>query len=116
MEEHRVVDFLAHGCEVTSLKLSQHSNRLLATGDKEAKINIWGDWAAGKPPRNLWTLGNNKSSIEALCFDDQEQNVVSGAMNGSIKVCGVSSTSRHFSKFELCIVIPGIRFKRRSPC
>lgn len=85
-EEHRLVDFIAHSSVVTSLKLSQGSNRILATGDKEAKINIWGNWDVGKPPTNLWTLTSNKSSIESLIFDDHEQNVVSGAMNGSIKV------------------------------
>ena len=31
-------------------------------------------------------MGNNKSSIESLCFSDEEQCVVSGAMSGSIKV------------------------------
>jgi katanin p80 WD40 repeat-containing subunit B1 len=85
-EEHRLVDFIAHSSVVTCLKLSQGSNRILATGDKEAKINIWGNWDVKKSPTNLWTLTSNKSSIESLIFDDQEQNVVSGAMNGSIKV------------------------------
>lgn len=32
------------------------------------------------------TLGQNKSPIESLCFDSEEQYVVSGAMNGSLKV------------------------------
>jgi katanin p80 WD40 repeat-containing subunit B1 len=35
---------------------------------------------------NIWTLGHNKSPIECLCFDADEQCVVSGAMNGSLKV------------------------------
>jgi katanin p80 WD40 repeat-containing subunit B1 len=35
---------------------------------------------------NIWTLGSNKSAIECLCFDSEEQCVVSGSTNGSLKV------------------------------
>lgn len=57
------------------------------------KINIWklsgGSGAKDNSPlsvTNIWTLGQNKSPIESLCFDNEEQCIVSGAMSGSIKV------------------------------
>ena len=46
------------------------------------KVNIW----RVENVSNVMTLVQNKSPIESLCFDSEEQYVVSGAMNGSLKV------------------------------
>jgi katanin p80 WD40 repeat-containing subunit B1 len=82
----KLVDFVANSSDVTCLKLSQKSMKILATGGSDAKINIWSNWDKTLAPTNLWTMSNNKSSIESLCFSDEEQCIVSGAMSGSIKV------------------------------
>ena len=58
------------------------SNQVLATGGEDHKVNIWRVGSVS----NIWTLGYNKSPIECLCFDSEELCVVSGAMNGSLKV------------------------------
>lgn len=84
--DHKLVDFVANVSEVSCLQFSQKSQRILATGGTDAKINIWSNWNKSVPPINLWTMGNNKSPIESLCFDDEEHCIVSGAMSGSIKV------------------------------
>ena len=81
-EDYRVQEFVAHSTKVNCLSFGPKSNQVLATGGEDSKVNIWrvGDVS------NIWTLGNNKSPIESLCFDSEEQCIVSGAMNGSLKV------------------------------
>jgi hypothetical protein len=75
-------EFVAHSTEVNCLSFGPKSHQILATGGKDAKVNVW---RAGDAV-NIWTLGQNKTPVECLCFDAEEQYVVSGAMNGSIKV------------------------------
>ena len=82
----KVVDFVAHSSDIVSLKISQKSQSILATGGIDAKINIWSFGDKNVVPKNMWSMGNNKSPIESLCFDDDENCIVSGAKNGSIKV------------------------------
>ena len=90
--DYKVIDFVAHSSDVTSLKLSQrNSPQLLATGASDGKINVWSHWESGRGPTNKWTMGNNKSSIESFCFSDEGQCLVSGAMSGSIKVFDLSA-------------------------
>ena len=42
--DSKLVDFVAHKEEVTCIKFSQKSLRLLATGGADAKVNIWNNW------------------------------------------------------------------------
>ncbi|RYH28987.1 hypothetical protein EON65_10135 [archaeon] len=81
-ESVRVQEFVAHSTQVNCLALGSKSSQVLATGGEDAKVNIWRVGSVS----NIWTLGQNKSPIECLCFDADELCVVSGAMNGSLKV------------------------------
>jgi katanin p80 WD40 repeat-containing subunit B1 len=79
---YKIHEFVAHGTQVNCLTFGPLSTQVLATGGEDFKVNIWRlDNAA-----NIWTLKQNKSPIECLCFDGEEQYICSGAMNGSIKV------------------------------
>lgn len=81
-ESYKIQEFVAHSTRVNCLSIGPKSKQVLATGGEDSKVNVWriGDVS------NIWTLGYNKSPIESLCFDSEELNVVSGAMNGSLKV------------------------------
>ena len=78
----KVHEFVAHSTEINCLSFGPKSHQVLATGGNDFKVNVW---QVGNSS-NVWTLGQNKSPVECLCFDAQEQYVVSGAVNGSIKV------------------------------
>lgn len=78
----KVHEFVAHSTAVTCLAFGSKSHQVLATGGEDAKVNIWRVGSAA----NIYSLGSNKSPIQSLCFDSEEHCVVSGAMNGSIKV------------------------------
>jgi WD40 repeat protein len=80
--KYKIQEFVAHSTRVNCLSLGPKSNQVLATGGEDCKVNIW---RVGNVS-NIWTLGHNKASIECLCFDSEEQCVVSGADNGSLKV------------------------------
>lgn len=82
---YKIQEFVAHSTEVSSLSLGNKS-KILATGGKDCKVNIWTINNNCESSSNIWTLGSNKSPIEALTFDADEAYVVSGAANGSIKV------------------------------
>lgn len=78
----KVHEFVAHSTNVNCLTFGPKSLEVLATGGEDHKVNIWKVGSA----TNIWSLSGNKSPIECLSFDVDEQCVVSGAMNGSIKV------------------------------
>jgi len=82
MSSFKTHEFVAHSTEVNCLSFAPKTHEILATGGEDCKVNIWRVGSA----KNLWTLGSNKSPIECVCFDDEEQCVVSGSMNGSLKV------------------------------
>ena len=42
--ENKLVDFVAHKEEVTCIKFSRKSLRIIATGGADAKVNIWNNW------------------------------------------------------------------------
>ena len=79
---YKIHEFVAHATEVNCLTFGPKSHQVLASGGEDTKVNVWRVGSAS----NLWTLGQNKSPIESVCFDAEEQYVVSGARNGSIKV------------------------------
>eukprot|EP01039_Chlorochromonas_danica_P002300 gene2300-2519_t len=81
-EAIRSQEFVAHSTQVNCLSIGPKSSQVLATGGEDCKVNIWRVGSAS----NIWTLGYNKSPIECLCFDSDEICIVSGAMNGSLKV------------------------------
>ena len=78
----KMQEFVAHSTKVNCLCFGPKSNQVLATGGEDCKVNIW---RVGNVS-NIWTLGQNKSPIDCLCFDSEEQCVVSGTTNGSLKV------------------------------
>jgi katanin p80 WD40 repeat-containing subunit B1 len=91
---HReVTEFVAHAAEVSCLSISPRSQKVLATAGNEGKINIW-NISDPSAASNVWTLSSGGSSAgasgrpvtECLCFDGDEQCVVSGSSNGSVKV------------------------------
>jgi WD40 repeat protein len=52
---------------------------------------------------SVWSLGSNKSPIQSLCFDTDEQYVVSGTQNGSIKVFDLNEgrLARHLAGHQV---------------
>ena len=74
------IEFVAHPTEVRSVAIGPKTS-IIASGGEDCKLNIW-----RHDSTSVWALGNNKSPVERLCFDTDEQNVVSGAANGSLKV------------------------------
>jgi katanin p80 WD40 repeat-containing subunit B1 len=78
----RLHEFVAHSTAVNCLCIGKKSYQVLATGGEDFKTNVWRIGNAA----NIWMLGCNKSPIECVCFDADEQCLVTGAMNGSIKV------------------------------
>lgn len=81
-EGHKIHEFVAHSTEVNCLTIGPLSNQVIATGGEDCKVNLWRVDNA----TNIWSLGQNKSPIESLCFDNDEQYIVSGALNGSLKI------------------------------
>jgi WD40 repeat protein len=75
-------EFVAHNTAVNCLTFGPVSNQVVATGGEDFNVNVWRVGDAS----NVWTLGQNKSPIECLRFDSDEQCIVSGAVNGSLKV------------------------------
>lgn len=76
-------EFVAHDtAEVTCLAFGTKSFQLMATGGEDRKVNIWQIGSTS----NLWSLDKNKSAIQSLCFDNDEQCIVSGNRSGSIKI------------------------------
>lgn len=77
---HATAEFVAHATAVTSCAIGPKTS-MVATGGDDCKLNIWRQDSTA-----IWSLGNNKSPVERVCFDTDEHNVVSGAANGSLKV------------------------------
>jgi hypothetical protein len=78
----RQTEFVAHATAVNCLAIGQKSTQVFATGGEDAKVNVF---RLGST-ENIWTLTQNKSPIQCLCFDSEENYVVSGAFNGALKV------------------------------
>lgn len=81
-DSFKVQEFVAHSTEVTCLTFGSKSYQLMATGGEDCRVNIWRIGSTS----NLWTLDKNKSAIQSLCFDNDEQYIVSGNKSGSIKI------------------------------
>lgn len=81
-DDYKLHEFVAHSTNVNCLTFGPQSAQVVATGGEDCKVNIW----RVDNTANIWSLGQNKSPIECLCFDAEEQYLVSGAMNGSLKV------------------------------
>jgi katanin p80 WD40 repeat-containing subunit B1 len=79
---YKVREFVAHSTKVNCLTFGPMSCQVLATGGEDCKINVW----RVDNPANIWSLSQNKSPIECLCFDPEEQYIVSGTLNGSMKI------------------------------
>lgn len=83
MDEHaRVQEFVAHSTQVNCVSIGPKSSQVIATGGEDADVNIWRVGSVN----NIWKLKQNKAPIECVCFDTDEVCVVSGALNGSVKV------------------------------
>ena len=78
----RQTEFVAHATAVTCLSIGPKSTQVYATGGEDAKVNIFRIGST----ENIWTLGQNKSAIRCLCFDSDENYVVSGAQSGALRV------------------------------
>jgi hypothetical protein len=78
----RVQEFVAHATKVNCAAIGPYSKQVIATGGDDTKVNIWRVGSV----ENIWSLNYNKAPVDCVCFDSTEQNVVSGARNGSIKV------------------------------
>ena len=75
-------EFVAHATEVKACAVSPKTKSLLASGGDDCKVNIWNV----SNSVSIWSLGNNKSPVEKVCFDTDELNVVSGSVSGALKV------------------------------
>lgn len=78
----QVHEFVAHSTRVNCVAIGPKSTQVIATGGEDWKVNIWRVGTVN----NIWSLGHNKAPIECLCFDSDENCVVSGSFNGSVKV------------------------------
>jgi katanin p80 WD40 repeat-containing subunit B1 len=76
----KVHEFVADSTQVNCLAIGPKSQRVLATGGEDFKVYVWR--IGGEAATNIWKLGQNKSPIECLSFDTEEQYLVSGALNG----------------------------------
>lgn len=83
-------EFIANSTAVNTLTFGQKSYRVLATGGDDCKVNIWRFDKSNENITTAWTLTSNKAPIKSLCFDNEEKLIVSGSMNGSIKVFDMS--------------------------
>lgn len=95
----RVQEFVAHSKKVNCVAIGNKSCQVLATGGEDWKVNVWRVGSV----ENIWTLGDNKAAIECLCFDNDENYVLSGALNGSIKVFDLSAgkVARQFNGHQV---------------
>ena len=77
-------EFVAHASAVRCLAFAPSLPSILATGGDDCRVNVWklGEGSVS----NVWTLSNNKAGIECVCFDTEEQCVLSGSMSGAIRV------------------------------
>ena len=75
-------EFVAHTTVVNCVSISPKTGRILATGGDDCKVNIWDVSNAS----NVRTLASNKAPVECLCFDPDDQIVVSGSKSGALKV------------------------------
>ena len=79
-------EFVAHASAVRCLAFAPRSPAMVASGGDDCRVNVWRTGEAGAAVSNVWTLSSNKSGIESLCFDADEQCVISGAASGAIRV------------------------------
>ena len=78
----KVHEFAAHATNVNCATLGPLTGQVLATGGDDKKVNVW---RVGSPS-SVWSLGGNTSAVEKVCFDSEEQFLVSGSKGGSLKV------------------------------
>lgn len=100
----KISEFIAHSTEVSCVcigkkdsQLCNSNNTIFATGGNDCKVSLWkisNDLITKHqdniPCNALHTLSSNKSRISSLCFDHDEQYIVSGGLNGSIKVFDIN--------------------------
>ena len=80
--DYKIHEFVAHNTAVTCLTFGSRSAQVVASGGEDCKVHVW----RVDNTANIWSLGHNKYPIECLNFDAEEQYLVSGSRNGSIKV------------------------------
>lgn len=78
----KVSEFVAHAGNVNCASFGLRSGQVLATGGDDKKVNVW---RVGSPAC-VWTLVGNNSPVERVCFDGDEQFLVSGSKGGALKV------------------------------
>jgi katanin p80 WD40 repeat-containing subunit B1 len=84
----KLYDFSAHASAVKCLSFAPKSTSILASGGDDCRVNVWRTTESAVA--NVWTLSNNKSPIECVCFDTDEKNILSGSMSGAIRVFDLS--------------------------
>ncbi|KAM6949728.1 LOW QUALITY PROTEIN: katanin p80 WD40 repeat-containing subunit B1 [Lycodopsis pacificus] len=78
----RLQEFEAHSSSVSCLALGKSSGRLLATGGKDCRVNIW----AVSKANCIMSLTGHKNPVECVQFNMSEEQVVAGSQSGSIRV------------------------------
>ncbi len=89
-------EFVAHDSKITCLSFAQ-SNKKFATGGEDMCVNLW---TVGSKDRLMGINNQNKSPIESLCFDADDENVIVGYLNGSIKMFDLSSAGKPTRAFN----------------
>ena len=74
-------EFVAHASAVNCLSIGPYTQNLFATGGEDTVVHIW-----NTDSQNVWKLNGNKSPIECVCFNPNEEYCASGARSGSIKI------------------------------
>ena len=92
-------EFVAHSSLVTCLSIGGLSQNILATGGEDCIVHVWNSEA-----RNIWKLSGNKSAIECVTFNPNEEYVASGARSGSIKIFDISEgrVARNLRGHQTC--------------
>ncbi|XP_013881014.1 katanin p80 WD40 repeat-containing subunit B1 [Austrofundulus limnaeus] len=78
----RLQEFEAHSRSVSCLVLGKSSGRLLATGGKDCRVNIW----VVSKTNCIMSLTGHKNPVECVQFNTSEEQVVTGSQSGSIRV------------------------------
>ena len=78
-------EFVAHASVVTCLSIGNLSQNIFATGGEDCVVHVWNSEA-----KNIWKLNGNKTPIECVCFNPNEEYVASGSRSGSIKIFDIS--------------------------
>lgn len=100
-DANKLCEFVAHSSHVTCTSIAPKT-RHVASGATDGNIGLWQiDNAA-----HIASFSSNRSAISCMCFEDQEQILVSGAVSGAVKVFDVAKQKvvRHLKGHQVHVM------------